>query len=85
MANEDDNFPELAYFFLKLILNHVCVEDMMNIETMAAEAMRDFGSDEEVSDTEDPDLMAELQVNMATICNRKSADSHPRGDHSCLC
>ncbi|XP_078317784.1 coiled-coil and C2 domain-containing protein 1-like isoform X2 [Crassostrea virginica] len=35
--------------------------NMMNIETMAAEAMRDFGSDEEVSDTEDPDLMAELQ------------------------
>ena len=58
---------------------------MTNIETMAAEAMRDFGNDEEVSDTEDPDLMAELQVNMATICNRKSADSHPKGDHSCLC
>ena len=58
---------------------------MMNIETMAAEAMRDFGSDEEVSDTEDPDLMAELQVNIATICNRKGAGSHPRGDHSCLC
>ena len=58
---------------------------MMNIETMAAEAMRDFGSDEEVSDTEDPDLMAELQVNIATICNRKGTGSHPRGDHSCLC
>lgn len=29
---------------------------------MAAEALRDIGSDEEVSDTEDPDLLAELQV-----------------------
>ena len=28
---------------------------------MAAEAMRDIGSDEDVSDTEDPDLLAELQ------------------------
>lgn len=32
-----------------------------NIETIAAEALRDIGSDEEVSDTEDPDLLAELQ------------------------
>ena len=57
---------------------------MMNIETMAAEAMRDFGSDEEVSDTEDPDLMAELQVNTATFCKSKSVVTHPRGDHFCL-
>ncbi|XP_061182028.1 coiled-coil and C2 domain-containing protein 1-like [Saccostrea echinata] len=34
---------------------------MAGIQAMAAEAMRDFGSDEEVSDTEDPDLLSELQ------------------------
>lgn len=42
--------------------NHIADIGTANIETIAAEALRDIGSDEEVSDTEDPDLLAELQV-----------------------
>ncbi|KAK3090097.1 hypothetical protein FSP39_009170 [Pinctada imbricata] len=34
---------------------------LSDIDRMAAECMRDIGSDEEVSDTDDPDLLAELQ------------------------
>lgn len=36
--------------------------NMSSIHARAAEAMRDIGSDEDVSDTDDPDLLAELQV-----------------------
>ncbi|XP_048761328.1 coiled-coil and C2 domain-containing protein 1-like isoform X2 [Ostrea edulis] len=35
--------------------------NMSSIHARAAEAMRDIGSDEDVSDTDDPDLLAELQ------------------------
>lgn len=45
----------------QLCSQHWCVFaaplDMSVINNMAAESMRDIGSDEELSDTEDPDLL----------------------------